>query len=123
EAHPSAGPRQVRISVSTTPGAFRRPGLQDFADAHFACDTGLSCPTVIHYLEIVGATLTVHLVRPHHPGKVREWTHQPEAYAFDAGSICHARGWNQLRPDDYGGLWEHLVYRRVPGGLSHDFPT
>ena len=42
-------------------------------------------------------------------GKAREWTHQPKAYAFDTGFICHARGWDTLRPDDCGSLWEHLV--------------
>src|SRR5207245_993499 len=23
--------------------------------------------------------------------------------------ICHARGWDHLRPEDCGSLWEHLV--------------
>ena len=33
----------------------------------------------------------------------------PKVYAFDTGFVCHARGWNHLRPEDLGGLWEHLV--------------
>lgn len=93
-------------------------GLVDFT--RLARDTGLSRPTVIHYLEIAGATLTVHLVRPYRAGKAREWTHQPKAYTFDTGFICHARGWNQLRPDDCGGLWEHLVLDTL---LSVEDPT
>ena len=39
--------------------------------------------------------------------------------------VCYARGWDQLRPEDCGGLWEHLMldtliaagfgfYRRSP---------
>ena len=71
--------------------------------------TALSRPTVMHYLEVCETTLTVHLVRPYHGGKAREWTHQPKAYAFDTGFICHARGWDSLRTEDCGPLWEHLV--------------
>jgi predicted AAA+ superfamily ATPase len=74
-----------------------------------ATQTGLSRPTVMHYLEVCETTLTVHLVRPYHEGKAREWTHQPKAYTFDTGFICHARGWESLRAEDCGSLWEHLV--------------
>lgn len=82
-------------------------GLVDIT--RLARDTELSRPTVMQYLAVCETTLTVHLVRPYHAGKAREWTHQPKAYAFDTGFICHARGWDHLRPDDCGGLWEHLV--------------
>ena len=74
-----------------------------------ASHTGLSRPTVIHYLEICETTLTLRLVRPYHRGSAREWTHQPKAYAVDTGFICHARGWDNLRAEDRGSLWEHLV--------------
>jgi predicted AAA+ superfamily ATPase len=30
-------------------------------------------------------------------------------FAVATGYICHARGWDSLRADDCGGLWEHLV--------------
>jgi predicted AAA+ superfamily ATPase len=82
-------------------------GLLDLSK--LATQTGLSRPTVTHYLEVCETTLTVRLVRPFHAGKAREWTHQPKAYAFDTGFICHARGWDSLRTDDCGPLWEHLV--------------
>jgi len=82
-------------------------GLLDIT--RLARDTGLSRPTVMHYLEICETTLTAHLVRPYHAGKTREWRHQPKAYLFDTGFVCHARGWDPLRPDDCGVLWEHLV--------------
>lgn len=26
-----------------------------------------------------------------------------------ASLVCHVRGWDNLRPDDCGGLWENLV--------------
>jgi predicted AAA+ superfamily ATPase len=82
-------------------------GLLDITK--LASQTALSRPTVMHYLEVCETTLTVCLVRPYHAGKAREWTHQPKAYAFDTGFICHARGWENLRAEDCGGLWEHLV--------------
>ena len=34
---------------------------------------------------------------------------QPKAYGFDTGFVCHTRGWDSLRPEDCGILWEHLV--------------
>jgi uncharacterized protein len=82
-------------------------GLLDITK--LACQTALSRPTVMHYLEVCETTLTVRLVRPYHAGKAREWTHQPKAYGFDTGFICHARGWDNLRAEDCGSLWEHLV--------------
>lgn len=82
-------------------------GLLDFT--RLARDSGLSRPTVMHYLEICETTLTARLVRPYHAGRAREWTHQPKCYLFDTGFVCHARGWDHLRPDDCDALWEHLV--------------
>jgi predicted AAA+ superfamily ATPase len=33
----------------------------------------------------------------------------PKIYAFDTGFVSFARGWDPLRAEDYGLLWEHLV--------------
>jgi predicted AAA+ superfamily ATPase len=33
----------------------------------------------------------------------------PGVYPFDTGFVCHARGWDRLRAEDHGVLWEHLV--------------
>jgi hypothetical protein len=33
----------------------------------------------------------------------------PKAYGFDTGFVSFCRGWDPLRPDDCGPLWEHLV--------------
>ena len=38
-------------------------------------------------------------------------------YAFDTGFVSHARGWNPLRPDDCGLLWEHLVLEHLQAFL------
>jgi len=37
----------------------------------------------------------------------------PKAYAFDTGLVCHARGIRDLRPEDRGGLLEHLALETI----------
>ena len=48
-------------------------------------------------------------MRPYSKGGRREIVVQPRVYGFDTGLVCHVRGWDTLRPDDCGGLWEHVV--------------
>jgi uncharacterized protein len=38
---------------------------------------------------------------------------QPKLYAFDTGFVSYARGWDPLRQDDLGTLWEHLVLEHM----------
>lgn len=70
---------------------------------------GLSRPTVTTYLEALTVTHVVHVLRPFHGGRKRELLAQPKVYGFDTGFVVHARGWTDLRPEDLGKLWEHLV--------------
>jgi predicted AAA+ superfamily ATPase len=70
---------------------------------------GISRPTVDNHLRALEATHTVTLLRPFHGGGQKEIIKTPKAYAFDTGFISFCRGWDPLRPDDYGVLWEHLV--------------
>jgi predicted AAA+ superfamily ATPase len=52
-------------------------------------------------------------VRPFHGGGQNELVRQPKAYAFDTGFVSFARGWDPLRVDDMGQLWEHLVLEHL----------
>jgi len=70
---------------------------------------GISRPTVDNHLRALEATHTVTLLRPFHGGGQKEIIKTPKAYAFDTGFVSFCRGWDPLRPDDYGVLWEHLV--------------
>jgi predicted AAA+ superfamily ATPase len=70
---------------------------------------GVSRPTLMNWLEIFQATHVAHLLRPYAEGGRRELLAQPKLYGFDTGFVCYARGWDHLRPDDCGLLWEHLV--------------
>lgn len=74
-----------------------------------ARDSQISRPTVMNWLEIYQATHTVHLLRPFAGGGRSEIVAQPRVYGFDTGFVAHARGWDTLRADDCGMLWEHLV--------------
>lgn len=69
----------------------------------------LSQPTVRRYLEALQIAHAVHLVRPFHGGGIREIVARPKGYAFDTGFVTLEKGWDRLRPDDRGILWEHLV--------------
>lgn len=84
--------------------------------------TGVSRPTVTNWLDVLQITHAVHLLRPFADGGRREIIAQPKLYGFDTGFVCHARGWDSLRPDDCGPLWEHLVLDlllSVPCGPVH----
>jgi len=70
---------------------------------------GLSRPTVMSYLEVLQVTHAIHLLRPYHGGGRQELLHQPKCYGFDTGFVAYCRGWGELRNEDCGLLWEHLV--------------
>jgi uncharacterized protein len=72
-------------------------------------DSQISRPTLMNWLEVYQATLTIHLLRPYAGGGRSEIVAQPRVYGFDTGFVAHARGWDSLRTDDCGLLWEHLV--------------
>jgi uncharacterized protein len=103
----------------------RRAGFQKLVDlvfrqsgglfeaASFAGPCGISRPTVQTYLDIMEETLVTYVLRPFHSGQSREITQAPRVYGFDTGFVCHFRGWNPLREDDLGPLWEHLVLNEL----------
>jgi predicted AAA+ superfamily ATPase len=74
---------------------------------------GLSRPTVINYLEVLELTHVAVFVRPFSGGGPREIIRQPKVYGFDTGFSVFARGWSDLRAEDYGVLWEHLVLEQL----------
>ncbi len=71
--------------------------------------TELSRPTVKSYLEALQAAHAVHLLRPFRGGGSGEVVSRPKCYAFDTGFVTFERGWDRIRQDDRGILWEHLV--------------
>lgn len=70
---------------------------------------GISRPTITDHLRALEATQAITVVRPFHGRGQKELVRMPKIYGFDSGFVSFARGWDPLRPDDYGSLWEHVV--------------
>jgi len=81
---------------------------------------GLTRPTVSSYLDILQVTHLITVVRPYHAGGRQEVLRQPKIYAFDTGFVTHFRGWESLRDEDCGPLWEHLVLETLQAHVDPD---
>jgi predicted AAA+ superfamily ATPase len=77
--------------------------------SRIASSLAITRPTVENYLRALEATQSIVLVRPFYGGGQKEIVKMPKVYAFDTGFVSFFRGWDPLRPEDYGTLWEHLV--------------
>ena len=74
-----------------------------------ATSSEMSRPTVMSHVEALSIAHAVHLLRPFHDGHPREIVRRPKCYAFDTGFVTFEKGWDRIRDDDRGLLWEHLV--------------
>jgi hypothetical protein len=74
---------------------------------------GIARPTVESHVRALEVSHAVTLVRPFHGGGQHELVKQPKIYGFDTGFVSFARGWDPLRQDDLGILWEHLVLEHL----------
>lgn len=70
---------------------------------------GISRPTIAEHVRALEVTQAITVVRPFHGSGQKELVKMPKIYGFDSGFVSFARGWDPLRPDDYGSLWEHVV--------------
>jgi hypothetical protein len=77
--------------------------------SQLANSSELSRPTVKAHIEAMQIAHAVYLVRPFHGGGKREIVSRPKCYAFDTGFVTFEKGWDSIREDDRGLLWEHLV--------------
>jgi len=85
----------------------RSGGLLDYS--RLANLSGLSRVTVRSHIEAMQIAHAVHLLRPFHGGGRREIVSRPKCYVFDTGFVTFEKGWDTIRDDDRGLLWEHLV--------------
>ncbi len=88
-----------------------------FVASSFARDTQVSVPTITNYLNILEDTFVVHVLRPYHASKTTEIIAAPKVYAFDTGLYAYYKGWQQIRQDDRGILWEHLILNELSAYL------
>ncbi|MGV8124892.1 MAG: ATP-binding protein [Candidatus Xenobiia bacterium LiM19] len=84
-----------------------------FEAASYSSPCEISRTTVTNYLAVMEATSIVHVVRPYAARRLNEIVRAPRVYAFDTGFVCYHRGWNELRPEDMGNLWEHYVLNEI----------
>lgn len=74
---------------------------------------GITRPTVESHLRALEITNAISLLRPFHGGGQNELAKMPKVYAFDTGFVSFARGWDPLRTEDLGLLWEHIVLEHL----------
>lgn len=82
-------------------------GLLEMSKA--AGTLGISRATISTHLRAMEITHAFTVLRPFHGGGRRELVKMPKIYGFDTGFVSFFKGWDPLRAEDYGILWEHLV--------------
>lgn len=87
--------------------ALRNGGLLDITD--LAKGAGISRPTVSAHLDAMEIAHAIIRVPPFCGGGHREIVRRPRIFAFDTGLVAHIRGWETIRENDCGLLWENLV--------------
>ncbi len=89
-----------------------------FEATRFAAPCEVSRQTISNYLAALETTFVAHVVRPFSSRRANEIVAAPKVYGFDTGFVCHYRGWNALRAEDLGLLWEHFVLNEIHGRLQ-----
>jgi len=84
-----------------------------FEATKFSAPCEVSRTTIANYLKVLESTFVVQVVRPFSRHRPTEIVSAPKVYAFDTGFVCYYRGWEKLRPEDLGVLWEHFVLNEV----------
>ena len=84
-----------------------------FEASKFAQPCEIGRATVANYLSVLEATGVACIIRPFSSRLANEIVTAPKVYGFDTGFLCFFRGWNTLREDDKGVLWEHLVLNEM----------
>jgi len=108
----------------------RRSSLQRFVELILARSGGIfeatrytsecevSRQTIVNYLRVLEATSVAHVIKPFSSHKPTEIVSAPKVYGFDTGFVCYYRGWQELRPEDIGLLWEHFLLNEMQSRLT-----
>ncbi len=89
-----------------------------FEATAFARPCEVSRATIANYLAVLEATGVAYAIRPFSGRRTTEIVAAPKVYGFDTGFVCYYRGWDRLRPDDLGALWEHFVLNELLAALQ-----
>ena len=86
-----------------------------FEATRFAAACEVSRTTIANYLQILEDTLVIQVIRPYSTRRATEIVAAPKVYGFDTGFVCLFKGWEGLRNEDRGALWEHYVLNEYLG--------
>lgn len=89
-----------------------------FEATRFTRPCEVSRPTIANYLKVLEATFVAHVIRPFSSHRPTEIVAAPKVYAFDTGFVCYYRGWQELREEDLGVMWEHFVLNEFMAQLQ-----
>src|SRR5438445_150009 len=84
-----------------------------FDATRFARSCEVSRPTIANYLRVLEATFVAHVIRPFSTRRPNEIVAAPKVYGFDTGFVSYYRGWQELRVEDLGVMWEHFVLNEL----------
>jgi uncharacterized protein len=84
-----------------------------FEATRFTSPCEVSRTTIGNYLKVLEATFVVHVIRPFSTHRPTEIISAPKVYGFDTGFVAYYRGWQDLRQEDLGVLWEHFVLNEI----------
>lgn len=90
-----------------------------FEASKYAAPCETTRQTISNYLSVLEQTFVVHVIRPFATHKPSEIVMAPKVYGFDTGFVCFSKGWRELRKEDLGFLWEHLVLNELHGYLQN----
>ena len=89
-----------------------------FEATRFTRPCEVSRTTIANYLKALEATFAAHVIRPFSSHRPTEIVSAPKVYAFDTGFVCYHRGWQELRQQDLGDMWEHFVLNEIMAQLQ-----
>ncbi len=89
-----------------------------FEATRYARPCEVSRTTITNYLNVLSLTHVAHVVRPFSQHRSTEIVAAPKVYGFDTGFVAYHRGWDTLRPEDMGTLWEHFVLNEIHAVLQ-----
>ena len=84
-----------------------------FEATKFAKPCEVSRQTITNYLSILESTFVVSVIKPFTTHKATEIVSAPKVYGLDTGFISYHKGWEKLRSEDMGFLWEHFVLNEI----------
>lgn len=84
-----------------------------FEASSMAAPCGVSRTTLQNYLRALEDTYAMAVIKPFYTNKTKEIISAPKVYGFDTGFVAFNKGWLDIRPDDRGLLWEHIVLNQL----------